>query len=95
MFLENVLKGWNRLNVGTPASHALPCGQTRVPWLMADVITHNIDQIVNRLTAFQRTDLPKAARRTVSQLGFDLARKDLPQYMSAVFETQYRLLLTA
>ena len=53
---------------------------------MADVLTHNIDQIVNRLTAFQRTALPKAARRTVSQLGFDLARKDLPQYMSAVFD---------
>ena len=53
---------------------------------MADVLTHNIDQIVNRLTAFQRTALPKAARRTVSQLGFDLARKDLPQYMQAVFD---------
>lgn len=53
---------------------------------MADVITHNIDQIVNRLTTLQRTDLPRAARRTVSQLGFDLARKDLPQYMSAVFD---------
>ena len=53
---------------------------------MADVLTHNIDQIVNRLTTFQRTALPKATRRTVSQLGFDLARKDLPQYMQAVFD---------
>ena len=53
---------------------------------MADVLTHNIDQIVNRLTTFQRTALPKATRRTVSQLGFDLARKDLPQYMKAVFD---------
>ena len=53
---------------------------------MADVITHNIDQIINRLTAFQRTALPKAARRTVNQLGFDLARRDLPQYMRAVFD---------
>lgn len=53
---------------------------------MADVLTHNIDQIVSRLTAFQRTALPKAARRTVNQLGFDLARRDLPQYMRAVFD---------
>ena len=54
---------------------------------MADVITHNIDQIVNRLTAFQRTDLPRAARRTVNQLGFDLARRDVPGYMKTVFES--------
>ena len=53
---------------------------------MADVLTHNIDQIVNRLTTLQRVDLPKATRRTVNQLGFDLARKDLPQYMQAVFD---------
>lgn len=53
---------------------------------MADVLTHNIDQIVNRLTTLQRVDLPKATRRTVNDLGFDLARKDLPQYMRAVFD---------
>ena len=53
---------------------------------MADVLTHNIDQIVNRLTTLQRVDLPKATRRTVNQLGFDLARRDLPQYMRAVFD---------
>jgi len=53
---------------------------------MADVLTHNIDQIVNRLTTLQRVDLPKATRRTVNQLGFDLARRDLPQYMQAVFD---------
>ena len=53
---------------------------------MADVITHNIDQIVNRLTAFQRTDLPRAARRTVNRLGYVLARKDLPAYMQGVFD---------
>tara|TARA_Y100000361_G_scaffold152053_1_gene170664 strand:+ start:1111 stop:1848 length:738 start_codon:yes stop_codon:yes gene_type:complete len=53
---------------------------------MADVLTHNIDQIVNRLTTLQRVDLPRAARRTVNQLGFDLARRDLPQYMRAVFD---------
>ena len=53
---------------------------------MADVITHNIDQVVNRLTAFQRTDLPRAARRTVNQLGHDLAKRYLPGYMKAVFK---------
>ena len=53
---------------------------------MADVLTHNIDQIVNRLTTLQRVDLPKATRRTVNQLGFDLARRDVPQYMRAVFD---------
>ena len=26
---------------------------------MADVLTHNIDQIVNRLTTLQRVDLPE------------------------------------
>tara|TARA_Y100000004_G_scaffold76980_1_gene86617 strand:- start:1029 stop:1769 length:741 start_codon:yes stop_codon:yes gene_type:complete len=53
---------------------------------MADVITHNIDKVVDRLTTFQRTALPKAARRTVNQLGFDLARRDVPQYMREVFD---------
>jgi hypothetical protein len=60
---------------------------------MADVLTHNIDQIVNRLTAFQRTDLPRAARRTVNRLGFALARKDLPAYMQGVFENPNRFTL--
>ena len=37
---------------------------------MADVLTHNIDQIVNRLTTLQRVDLPKATRRTVNRSAF-------------------------
>lgn len=53
---------------------------------MADVLTTNIDQVINRLNLYQRTVLPRAARRTVNQLGFDLARKDVPQYMQAVFD---------
>ena len=53
---------------------------------MADVITTNIDSVVKSLSAFQRVDLPKAARRTVNRLGFKLARKDLPGYMRAVFD---------
>lgn len=60
---------------------------------MADVITHNIDQIVNRLTAFQRTDLPRAARSTVNRLGYVLARKDLPAYMQGVFENPNKFTL--
>ena len=58
---------------------------------MADVITHNIDQIVNRLTTLQRADLPRAARRTVNQLGFDLAKRYLPEYMKTVFESPNNL----
>ena len=53
---------------------------------MTVTLTHNIDKIVNRLTKFERTDLPRATRRTINQLGFDLARKDVPQYMNAVFD---------
>lgn len=53
---------------------------------MADVITHNIDQIINRLTAFERNVVPRATRRTLQQLGFDLAKRDVPVYMQAVFQ---------
>ena len=58
---------------------------------MADVLTHNIDQIVNRLTTFERVDLPRATRRTVNQLGFDLAKRYLPGYMKTVFESPNNL----
>jgi len=54
---------------------------------MTVTITHNIDKVINRLTAYQRRDLPRAARRTVSQLGFQLARRDVPQYMKSVFDS--------
>ncbi len=53
---------------------------------MADVLTHNIDQIVNRLTTLQRVDLPEASRRTMHLLGYQIARKDAPRYMKEVFE---------
>ena len=53
---------------------------------MADVITHNIDQVVNRLTAFQRTVLPRAAKSTVHKLGFELSKRYLPGYMKTVFK---------
>ena len=53
---------------------------------MADVISHNIDQVIKGLTAFQRVKLPRAARRTVNRLGYVLAKKDIPVYMQGVFE---------
>ena len=53
---------------------------------MTATITHNIDQVVNRLTAFQRTDLPRAARSTMHGIGHDLAKRYLPGYMKAVFK---------
>jgi len=52
---------------------------------MTVTLTHNIDKIINRLSTYERVDVPRAARRTVSQLGYDLAQKDIPQYMEAVF----------
>jgi len=54
---------------------------------MADVLTHNIDQIVNRLTTLERVDLPRAARRTMHLLGFQISRKDVPKYMKEVFDS--------
>jgi hypothetical protein len=53
---------------------------------MAAAITHNIDAVVRGLTTYQRTNLPRAARRTVNLLGFQIARKDVPRYMKEVFE---------
>ena len=53
---------------------------------MTVTLTHNIDKIVSRLKTYERADVPRATRRTLSQLGFDLARKDIPQYMEAVFD---------
>ena len=54
---------------------------------MAATITHNIDAVVEGLTNFQRTDLPRAARRTMHVLGNQIARKDVPKYMQEVFES--------
>ncbi len=53
---------------------------------MAAAITHNIDAVVKGLTTYQRIDLPKAARRTMHVLGFQIARKDVPKYMQEVFQ---------
>jgi len=52
---------------------------------MTVTLTHNIDKIINRLTTFERTDVPRAARSTMHQLGNDLANVAFPQYMKALF----------
>ena len=53
---------------------------------MAAAITHNIDDVIKRLSAFQRVDLPRATRTTMSLLGYTLAKRDVPGYMQAVFD---------
>lgn len=60
---------------------------------MAAAITHNIDEILNRVTIFQRVDLPRAARKTMSQFGYDFAKRYLPGYMKAVFQNPNNLTL--
>ena len=54
---------------------------------MARAITHNIDDVVRRLNTYQRVDLPKAAQITMKRFGFDFAKRYLPGYMKAVFES--------
>jgi len=53
---------------------------------MTVILTHNIDKIVTRLSTYERVEVPRACRRTVNQLGFDLAKVATPQYMDAVFD---------
>lgn len=60
---------------------------------MAAAITHNIDAVVKGLTSYQRVDLPKAARRTVNQFGYDFAKRYVPGYMKAVFQRPNNLTL--
>lgn len=60
---------------------------------MAAAITHNIDDVIKRLSLFERVDLPKATRRTMSQFGFDFAKRYVPGYMKAVFQSPNNLTL--
>jgi len=53
---------------------------------MAAAITHNIDDVIRRLNTFQRVDLPRATRKTMSEFGYDFAKRYLPGYMKAVFQ---------
>ena len=49
-------------------------------------VTHNIDKVVKRLDVLQRRQLPFAAKQTVKEIGFQLAKNHLPAYMKAVFD---------
>jgi hypothetical protein len=60
---------------------------------MAAAITHNIDDVIQRLNTFQRVDLPRATRRTMSQFGYDFAKRYVPGYMKAVFDRPNKLTL--
>jgi hypothetical protein len=62
---------------------------------MAATITHNIDAVIKRLNTFQRVDLPRATRRTMSNLGYTLAKRDVPGYMEAVFDRPNRFTLSS
>jgi hypothetical protein len=60
---------------------------------MAAAITHNIDAVVKGLTTYQRTDLPRAARKTMHEFGYDFAKRYVPGYMKAVFQRPNNLTL--
>ena len=60
---------------------------------MAAAITHNVDAVIKGLTTYQRVDLPKAARRTVHEFGYDFAKRYVPGYMKAVFQRPNNLTL--
>lgn len=53
---------------------------------MAAAITHNIDDVIKRLSTFERVDLPRATRRTMFETGKKIARTTVPEYMKQVFE---------
>ena len=62
---------------------------------MAASITHNIDNVIKDLTTFQRVTLPKAARTTMSRLGYTLAKKDIPRYMKEVYNNPNNFTLSS
>ena len=53
---------------------------------MAATITHNIDAVLKGLDLYARTKVPKAARVAIGRLGFDVAKKYVPDRMNMVFE---------
>ena len=54
-------------------------------WFMAADITTNVDKIISRLKTYERAEVPRAARSTMSKFGFEVARKKVPEYMEDVF----------
>ena len=53
---------------------------------MAATITHNIDAVLKGLDLYARTKVPKATRVAIGRLGFDVAKKYVPDRMNMVFE---------
>ena len=60
---------------------------------VAKAVTHNIEQVIQSLTLYQRTKLPKACRTFVNLIGYDMAKKYVPDYMNTVFENPNTLTL--
>ena len=63
--------------------------------VMAASITHNIDKVIKDLNIYQRSTLPRAARTTISRLGYTLAKKDIPRYMKEVYNNPNNLTLSS
>ena len=52
---------------------------------MTRTVTHNIDSVVKQLGIVRSRHIPYAARTTMSRLGFQLSKKDVPQLMRGSF----------
>ena len=52
---------------------------------MTRTVTHNIDSVVKQLGIVRSRHIPYAARTTMSRLGFQLSKKDVPQEMRRSF----------
>ncbi len=52
---------------------------------MTRFVTHNIDSVVKQLGVVRSRHIPYAARTTMSRLGFQLSKKDVPQLMRQRF----------
>ena len=83
--LESVLKGWNRLERCTLISPAPTLEADCAHPVMTRTVTHNIDSVVKQLGIVRSRHIPYAARTTMSRLGFQLSKKDVPQLMRGCF----------
>ena len=52
---------------------------------MTRTVTHNIESVVKQLGIVRSRHIPYAARTTMSRLGFQLSKKDVPQLMRRSF----------
>ena len=62
---------------------------------MAASITHTIDKVIKDLNIYQRSTLPRAARTTMSRLGYKLAKEEIPKYMKGVYNNPNNLTLSS